>query len=84
MIEVVVAFTEDKLYSPNAVPTFHYEIKQGRYGSGLQDSGIYHRIMMYTGNHELAANVIGWAEVAGVGETYEADELTAEIVDTDA
>lgn len=81
MIEVVVTFTEDKENTPKAVPKYHYEIKQGRYGSGLQDSGIYGRIMQYTENHALAAEVIGWAELAGVGEVYESDELTAEIVE---
>lgn len=82
MIEVVVVFAEDRRDTPKAYSRFHYEIKQSRYGSGLQDSGLYGRIMQYTGNHELAEDVIGWAELAGVGEVYETDELTAEIVET--
>ena len=82
MIEVVVSFTEDLNDTPKAFPRFRYEIKQSRYRSGLQDSGLYGRIMQYTGNHELAENVMGWAELAGVGEVYETDELTAEIVET--
>ena len=59
-----------------------YPISQGRFGSGLEGSGLYERIMDKTNeNHELAESVISWAEVASVGETYETDELTAEIVE---
>ena len=35
---------------------------QGRFGSGLADSGMYERIMENTNdNHELAESVISWA-----------------------
>ena len=81
MIDCVVTFAEDVQTTPKAVPHFHYHIETKRFGCGLRDSGLYHRIMQYTGNHELAAGVENWAEVAAIGETYEADELTAEIVE---
>ena len=81
MIECVVTFAEDIQTTPKAVPHFHYRIELKHYGSGLRDSGLYDRIMQYTGNHELAVDVEGWAEVAAIGETYEADELTAEIIE---
>lgn len=81
MIEVVVTFREDENDTPKAVPHYHYQVNQGRFGSGLRDSGMYGRIMQYTNNHQLAADVEGWAETAAIGEIYESDELTAEIIE---
>ena len=81
MIECVVTFAEDIQTTPKAVPHFHYRIEQKHYGSGLRDSGLYDRIMQYTGNHQLAADVEGWAELASIGEVFEADELSAEIIE---
>lgn len=75
-VYVQISFTD------NPDSSVSYPISQGRFGSGLEDSGLYDRIMDKTNdNHELAESVISWAEVASVGETYETDELTAEIVD---
>ena len=69
-------------FTSNPDSSFSYPISQGRFGSGLEDSGMYERIMDNTNdNHELAESFISWAEVASVGETYETDELTAEIVE---
>ena len=42
---------------------------------------IYDCILDHTDNHDLAAEVSGWADLAGVGETYETDELSAAILD---
>ena len=81
MIEVVITFREDEEQTPKAVPRYRYEIKQSRFGSGLHDSGLYSRIMQYTGNHELAAEVESWSELASIGEVFDDDELTAEIVE---
>lgn len=75
-VYVQISFTD------NPDSSVSYPISQGRFGSGLADSGLYERIMDKTNeNHELAESVISWAEVASVGETYETDELTAEIVE---
>lgn len=75
-VYVQISFTD------NPDSSVSYPISQGRFGSGLEDSGLYDRIMDKTNdNHELAESVISWVEVASVGETYETDELTAEIVE---
>ena len=50
---------------------------------GKIESGLYDRIMQYTNNHELAASVVSWAELAPVGDIYETDDLIAEIVERD-
>lgn len=83
MIELVLTFKEDIDVSPNSVPHFHYPVSQSIYGSGLEDSGAYHRILQYTGDHELAESVLSWAENAPVGEVYDTDELLAEISETE-
>lgn len=38
-------------------------------------------ILAHTGNHDLAAEVSGLADLAGIGETYDCDELSALIID---
>ena len=61
---------------------FVYPIKQSAYGSGLNNSGMYERIMDETNSdHDLAESVLSWAELASLGETFEDDALLAEIVD---
>ena len=77
MLEIVVTFNEDRVNTPKAVPRYHFRIP---YGKGAKDSGLYGRIMQYTGIHDLAVGVESWAESASVGETYESEELTAEII----
>ena len=73
---VEIRFTSDPKF------TYSYPISQSRFGSGLEGSGLYERIMEKThDNHERAESVISWAELASVGETYETDDLTAEIVE---
>ena len=42
---------------------------------------IYDCILAHTDNHDLAAEVSGWADLAGVFEEYDCDELTAIILD---
>ena len=42
---------------------------------------IYECILRHTDNHDLASEVSGWADLAGVGEQYDTDELTATIID---
>lgn len=75
-IYVKISFTDDPKSS------FCYPISQGRFGSGLKDSGMYERIVEKTNNnHELSVSVISRAEIASVGETYETDKLMAEIVE---
>ena len=49
-------------FTSNPESSFSYPISQGRFGSGLADSGMYERIMENTNdNHELAESVISWA-----------------------
>lgn len=42
---------------------------------------IYDCILDHTDNHDLAAEISGWTDLAGIGEQYETDELIAEIID---
>lgn len=42
---------------------------------------IYDCILARTDNHELAAEVSGWAELACFGEEYDCDELNATIME---
>lgn len=42
---------------------------------------VYDIIIDKTDNHDLASEVSGWTDLAGVGEVYETDDLIAEIID---
>ena len=42
---------------------------------------IYDAVVNLTDDHELACEIAGWADLAGVGEAYETDTIFAEIVD---
>ena len=71
MEKIVIYFKKD-LGRPLFVP--HYYFKTSDHYA------IYDCIMDRTRDHDLSANVASWAEVAGIGEEYDCDELNAEIV----
>ncbi len=52
-----------------------------RYSKVGDHSGIYDKIMFLTDDHDIAADVDGWSDLADVGETYEHETFTAEIID---
>lgn len=42
---------------------------------------VYERIMELTGNHDLSADAEGWCELASIGEVYEEDLFTIEVIE---
>lgn len=50
-------------------------VKQGDY------SNVYDKIMFITDNHEEAANAASWCELAEIGETYQSETFTIEIIE---
>lgn len=42
---------------------------------------IYDCILDHTDNHELASEVSGWVDLAGIDEEYDTDEIHAVIVE---
>ena len=72
MFTTVKIFFKSDLSKAN-VPYFYYKAND--------TMDIYERIMSHTNNHELAEEVSSWAELAGIGEEYDCDELCADIID---
>ncbi len=61
-----------------ATPKF---IAVTRYRHEGDNQGIYELIMELTQNHTEAENAAGWTYVAEIGEVYEHELFTIEIID---
>lgn len=52
-----------------------------RYVNEGNFESVYDKIMFISDNHELAAEVSSWCELASIGEVYEGDNFTVEIIE---
>lgn len=74
MCKVSICFTADLDRIP-FVPQYYFRTND--------TEGIYDFVERRTGDHDLAADLAGWAELAPVYHEYEHDLLIAEIIDED-
>ena len=70
--KISIYFKKD-LGKPHFVPIYIYKT--------IDAVAIFECISAHTGDEDLAAEVAGWADIAGVGEVYETDAICAEIID---
>lgn len=52
-----------------------------RYADEGDFEKVYDMIMELTDNHDEAANASSWCELASIGEIYESDDFTIEIIE---
>ena len=52
-----------------------------RYANENDFNSVYDKVMLITEDHDTAADASGWCELASVGEIYEHELFTIEIID---
>lgn len=81
MVRCIISF-HPNIHDADDPANICIELKQSDFGPDKRQLDMMYDFLIENGcNHDTAASATSWAELAGIGETYETDRFIAEVFD---